>query len=543
MIEKIIQKLSTTKQGSFGHASHAGLGGKPNEDFYEAFDVLNTNGEESDYGISVLIVADGVTSEAGSQQASRLAVKTIHQKIDNEARLLTLTSPAQDAYDLLERAMIEADQQIKEAASMEGGGRGMSTTIVVALINNGTLHIVHAGDSRAYLWRDQVLYLLTIDHTFVEEAIRQNKLTREEAKSKANRNVITHFLGPGSSLDIDHNIRYPTHDLEPERLVDCLTLNEGDIILLCTDGLSDKVAAAEMGQILRTNQGQLQQCAERLVGKAIEKQETDNITALLYKVPQEATGASLGQVVRLPLALLVLVLLGIFVSAFFGYSMYAFSSNSQATAAAISETSVSIQEATSNLAVTAPETPASPPTFTPLPTSTPTETPTLKPERPTMTPSPTPSPTISPTATIQTPEVITSPFTLTIESTSEGTFVKLQHSKPISWYQGSDYEICFTQENTNSGCYSAYQKFSLDQINTGDCNRASEHAIKCSIFDKNGNNRIAEVFAKAVAPNPSPYLSASETTAFLYKWEPDCTGTPEECRIPSPVLSSTFTLN
>ncbi|MCB0207999.1 MAG: serine/threonine-protein phosphatase [Anaerolineae bacterium] len=279
-----MQVLSPSrKQPLFGQSTHKGAIKKPNEDAYGAFSIAF--GNEDSY---ILAVADGVTGESGGQLASRLAIDTIHQTLQANIKTLPTAFSHTDVQRLLEQSILQADKQIKDTARSHNSG--MSTTIVAAFIMRGFLYVAHVGDSRAYLYRNRSLHLLTRDHTYAEEMIQQGKLTRKVAEQKANRNVITRYLGPGPVPVVDLTL-IPLEDApENQSSVNCIRLQPGDRVLLCSDGLTSKVTKEEISHILRKEQDHLQRSTDQLIKKALEKQEPDNITAVLFRIPHQGEG-------------------------------------------------------------------------------------------------------------------------------------------------------------------------------------------------------------------------------------------------------------
>ena len=305
--QSLMQLFSAFReQPLFGQSTHNGAAKKPNEDAYGAFSI--TFGNEDSY---VLAVADGVTNESGSQLASQLAVDTIQQTIKANIRRLPTSFSHNDIQGLLKQSILQADERIKATARFHKNG--MSTTIVAAFIIRDFLYIAHVGDSRAYLYRDRLLQLLTRDHTYVEEMIQQGKLTRKVAEQKTNRNVITRYLGPGPIPAVDLTL-IPCKDAQEHRSsVNCINLRPGDIVLLCSDGLTSKVTEQEISRILRKEQHHLQRGTDQLIKKALEKQESDNITAVLFRVPHRGESLLLGRRFLWLVGLFLFALLFIFV--------------------------------------------------------------------------------------------------------------------------------------------------------------------------------------------------------------------------------------
>ena len=144
---------------------------------------------------------------------------------------------------------------------------GMGTTAVCALVRGGKAYLSHAGDSRAYLCRGGKLTQLTHDHSYVQELVDCGTITEEEAEHHPQKNIITRALG------VDYR-------LEPE--VTSVQLQAKDLLLLCSDGLTNMVPVEQMEQLLA--QGPFYDLPDRLVDAANENGGSDNITALLLAV-------------------------------------------------------------------------------------------------------------------------------------------------------------------------------------------------------------------------------------------------------------------
>ena len=146
---------------------------------------------------------------------------------------------------------------------------GMGTTAVCALVRGGKVFLCHAGDSRAYLYRDGKLAQLTHDHSYVQELVDCGTITVEEAEHHPQKNIITRALG------VDYR-------LEPEFAT--AQLHSGDILLLCSDGLTNAVPKEQLEQLLRT--GKFYDLPDLLIRTANENGGPDNITALLLCVEE-----------------------------------------------------------------------------------------------------------------------------------------------------------------------------------------------------------------------------------------------------------------
>ena len=144
---------------------------------------------------------------------------------------------------------------------------GMGTTAVCALVRGGKAYLSHAGDSRAYLYRDGKLAPLTHDHSYVQELVDCGTITQEQAEHHPQQNIITRALG------VDYR-------LEPEFTT--VALQAGDVLLLCTDGLTNAVPTEQLEQLLRS--GSFYDLPDVLIRTANENGGPDNITALLVGV-------------------------------------------------------------------------------------------------------------------------------------------------------------------------------------------------------------------------------------------------------------------
>ena len=172
-----------------------------------------------------------------------------------------------DEETFLKRALTGANRFVFQKASREEELAGMGTTAVCALVRGGNAFICHAGDSRAYLVRDGRLTQLTHDHSYVQELVDCGTITAEEAEHHPQKNIITRALG------VDYR-------LDPE--FTSLAVQPGDILLLCSDGLTNAVPRPQLEQLLRT--GSFYDLPDLLIRAANENGGKDNITALLLGV-------------------------------------------------------------------------------------------------------------------------------------------------------------------------------------------------------------------------------------------------------------------
>ena len=163
--------------------------------------------------------------------------------------------------------MLSANRFVFQKALREEELAGMGTTAVCALVRGGKVFLCHAGDSRAYLYRDGRLAQLTHDHSYVQELVDCGTITVEEAEHHPQKNIITKALGVDYRLDSEFTTA---------------PLQKGDILLLCSDGLTNAVPTEQLEQLLRS--GSFYDLPDVLIRTANENGGPDNITALLVGV-------------------------------------------------------------------------------------------------------------------------------------------------------------------------------------------------------------------------------------------------------------------
>ncbi|MEO7327922.1 MAG: protein phosphatase 2C domain-containing protein [Minicystis sp.] len=218
----------------------------------------------------VFIVADGVGGEAGGEQASALAVGAIEDFLLNALRwLLALDGPAEGGVLRdFKAALRSADACVYAAAANNPGLQGMGTTLTMAYSRDSDLFVAHVGDSRCYLYREGVLQQITRDHTLVQQLIETGALPPEDAEKHNLRHVITNVVGGPSP-----GVHAEVHRLQ---------LKQGDVILLCTDGLSGMVRDAQIIEVLEATPGPQQAC-EELTRLANEQGGEDNVTVVVVR--------------------------------------------------------------------------------------------------------------------------------------------------------------------------------------------------------------------------------------------------------------------
>ncbi|MEZ4861393.1 MAG: protein phosphatase 2C domain-containing protein [Caldilineaceae bacterium] len=257
-----------------GAKSQQGTRGKGNDDHYAWFAVERADLQRT---IHIAVVADGVTSEVGGAQASRIAIEAIKAALyEHPDREATLS-------EWLAGAIMHANEEILFEVKRNPQLKGMSTTLVLGALAGSKLYVMHLGDSRAYLLRDQKLYQLTTDHTWAQEAMAAGAITQEEAAQHPGRNQLQRYLGAQHTINVARGLIDPCSG----QMEEYLHLQPEDALLFCTDGLYRRLDAAEIKERILEHTGYPQDSIEDLIERAAAKGEVDDITAILVELPTE----------------------------------------------------------------------------------------------------------------------------------------------------------------------------------------------------------------------------------------------------------------
>lgn len=208
---------------------------------------------------NLLIVADGMGGHRAGDYASRLCVETMVQSLEKSAHKTPVS--------LFEETVTAANKAVFEESASHVEYEGMGTTVVACTLEENTLYIANIGDSRLYLIRDGIEQI-TDDHSLVEEMVKQGNITESEARIHPQKNIITRALG------INEEVQADFFEIDVE---------QGDVIMLCSDGLSNMIEDEDMEYIVK-NSDTLQTAAESLVARANENGGNDNITVVLAEV-------------------------------------------------------------------------------------------------------------------------------------------------------------------------------------------------------------------------------------------------------------------
>ncbi len=239
--------------------------------------------ELGDAGI-VLAVSDGMGGALAGEVASQMAVETVRDVLLGQDLEITL-SPDEDQplIHRLHQATQQANRSIHRKGRSDAQFNGMGATLTCAAITKSSVDLLQIGDSRAYLIRDNQIEQITKDQSLVQQLIDSNQILPEEAERHALRNVILQALGAQSEI-------FPVGGrFQPHR---------DDVLLLCSDGLSNKLHSADLLEYIGRFSGDLAQACEELVREANARGGEDNITVVLAKFKGDDLMTSTGETVN-----------------------------------------------------------------------------------------------------------------------------------------------------------------------------------------------------------------------------------------------------
>lgn len=214
-----------------------------------------------------VVVCDGMGGFRGGKLASRLAADTMTEQV---LRSLKSDMGEMSVRRVLESAAAAANAAVRQAAKNDPALEGMGTTIVAVAATDKAAHIAHAGDSRAYLLRDDLLTQLTVDHTVIQMLIDRGDITRQDAKNHPHRHYITRAVGVEDSLRCD---------------IFSIDVRDGDAILVCTDGLYNYVGYEELCAL--TAIAVCSKSVVPLINCANQNGGGDNITAAIIGLTED----------------------------------------------------------------------------------------------------------------------------------------------------------------------------------------------------------------------------------------------------------------
>ncbi len=284
--------------------SHVGRVRRGNEDNYLLLNITNSrswtseqaDGEfviesqkfEVDPNGVVLAVSDGMGGALAGEVASKMAVETVSERLLTEDTEKTLT-PEGYHYDLISKlynATVHANYLVHQQGRTDPQFQGMGATFTGIGLTPEGVDVIQVGDSQAYLVRNGKIYQITKDQSLVQQLIDAQQISAEEAETHTLKNVILQALGAQNEI-------YPVSAR--------LTPSQNDVLLLCSDGLSNKVSAANMQKHVVENIDKLEQACAALVKEANENGGEDNITVILAKLSGDGLQSTEGDEVQLEL--------------------------------------------------------------------------------------------------------------------------------------------------------------------------------------------------------------------------------------------------
>lgn len=222
-------------------------------------------------GQILAVVADGMGGHQAGDVASDMTVTELKRLWEKAPNIAT----AEEAENWLQKSIAYVNTVLYEHAKSHAECKGMGTTIVAAVITEAFLTVAHIGDSRCYLLNDTGFSQITEDHSLVNELVRSGEITKEDAEHHPRKNVLMRALGTESRVQLD---------------VKSIVFEEGDWLLLCSDGLSNKVSESEMVEHLK-RELPLDEKAAKLVNLANQYGGEDNISLIIVQYePEGNTG-------------------------------------------------------------------------------------------------------------------------------------------------------------------------------------------------------------------------------------------------------------
>lgn len=252
-----------------------------NEDNLQAASDLSSapmkwvNDMECDLGCkgALLVVADGMGGMNAGEVASDIAIETIRDFFSPDKITPEVIGSKVGIEVFMKKAIQVADANIKRVAHENPKYKGMGTTIVIAWLLDGKLYVAWCGDSRAYIFNSiNGIRQISKDHSYVQSLVDKGKITHEAAFDYPDSNIITRCLSDSSQK------------ARPDTISNPIEVCNGDIILLCTDGLSGMIRDHEIEQILAEQSDNLTQCSDKLIEAACDASGDDNITVALCKI-------------------------------------------------------------------------------------------------------------------------------------------------------------------------------------------------------------------------------------------------------------------
>ena len=224
---------------------------------------------------AMLVVADGMGGLEAGEIASRIAVDTMKEFFSADKITDEIVKDASTIRKYMYEAVVAADNAIKRKSREEKSVKSMGTTLVAAWLFDGYANIIWCGDSRGYLFNPvSGLAQVTKDHSYVQELVDSGRLLPEYAFDHPDNNIITRSLGNPQKAANPDFVRLP--------------LQEGEVILLCTDGLNSMLRDEEIEAVMQETSNEIDTCTKALIQGALDLGGHDNVTVVLCQiVPEE----------------------------------------------------------------------------------------------------------------------------------------------------------------------------------------------------------------------------------------------------------------
>jgi serine/threonine protein phosphatase PrpC len=241
---------------------------------------VRTNNEDNfgyDTRLGIFVVCDGMGGQAAGEVASKMGVDAVLNYFREAGKNGSYPAIGMQAENVSDRARALAsaihlaNQLIHEAAAEKAARRGMGATIVTVLVKGEFFSVAHVGDSRIYLLRNGNFQQITNDHSLVMEQVRRGMMTREEAEKSENQNIILRALGPEEKVEPD---------------LDDMMAQDGDVLLLATDGLTKLVNDEKMRDIIMAAPS-LERACDELIEAAKGAGGEDNVTCVLVRIVRQ----------------------------------------------------------------------------------------------------------------------------------------------------------------------------------------------------------------------------------------------------------------
>ena len=221
----------------------------------------------------LLVVADGMGGQNAGEVASSIAIETVQELFSSDVLPDNVIESGETICNYLKKVICEADARVKKVTRDDPSTSGMGSTIVIVWVINNLAHIAWLGDSRAYcIIKDKGIARLTKDHSYVQSLVDAGKITDEQAMTHPDSNIINRSLGDTSQK------------AKPD--VTTIELTEGEVILLCSDGLCGVCQDAVIGGIVEDHISDLKTCREELISAALAAGGSDNITIAMIHITQ-----------------------------------------------------------------------------------------------------------------------------------------------------------------------------------------------------------------------------------------------------------------